>query len=123
MTSPAADLPILRALTDVNFAASLSAPGFTLVHFTAGWCQPCARAAADVAGLSVDLRARRQGGRAVVMTADIDDAPHAANAADVLAVPCLVLFSGGMPVARLAGQWPRQRLRDWFDDVAKGMKQ
>ncbi len=120
MTSPNADLPLLRALTDADFAAAVSAPGATLVHFTATWCAPCTRAAVEVAGLVVDLRSRRRstraGPQAVVMTADIDVAPHAANAAGLTGVPCLVLYRDGARAAQLTGQWSRATLREWFDD-------
>lgn len=119
MTAPAADLPLLRALTDADFAAAVSAPGATLVHFTASWCAPCAKAAVEVAGLVADLRGRRRGSRAVVMTADIDVAPHAANAAGLTGVPCLVLYRDGARAAQLVGQWSRAALREWFDGVVE----
>jgi thioredoxin 1 len=120
----AADLPALRALTDADFAAAVSVPGATLVHFTATWCAPCTRAAVEVAGLFADLRGRKRAARApaipVVMTADIDAAPHAANAAGLTGVPCLVLYRDGARAAQLTGQWSRQTLREWFDGVMEG---
>ena len=119
MTSPAADLPVLRAVTDVELPGAVSA-GLVLVNFTARWCQPCARAVPEVAGLSVDLRRRRGGARPVVMVADVDTASKAAAAANIEGVPCLVLYRDGAVVAQLTGHWSRARLREWFDDVVKG---
>jgi thioredoxin 1 len=115
-----ADLPALRALTDADFAAAVAVPGAVLVHFTATWCAPCTRAAVEVAGLVADLRGRKRACRPVVMTADIDAAPHAANAAGLTGVPCLVLYRDGARAAQVTGQWSRQYLREWFDGVMEG---
>ncbi len=116
----AADLPVLRGLTDAEFAAGAVAAGLVLVNFTARWCQPCARAVPEVAGLSVDLRRRRSGVRPAVFVADIDSASKAAATAAIDGVPCLVLYRDGAVAARLVGHWSRARLREWFDDVVKG---
>ena len=110
-------LPVLRAIDDGNFDAAIAAPGVTLVHFTATWCQPCTRAGEFVAALSIDLRRR-----AVVLSADIDAAPHAAHRADVRGVPCLVAFRDGSRVASKMGQFPAEKLRAWADEILKGEK-
>lgn len=108
---------MLRAIVDANFDAAVAAPGVTLVNFTAAWCQPCDRARPEVAGLAGDLRRK-----AVVLTADIDAAPHAAHRADVRGVPCLVMFRDGVPVAKMMGFYPREKLRTWVDERLKGDK-
>jgi thioredoxin-like negative regulator of GroEL len=110
----------IRAITDSDFDAAIGVAGVVVVHFTASWCAPCDRAAPVVAELAGDLRPRRGYAGAALVVADIDAAPHAAMAADVRGVPCLVAFRDGARVAGLKGFYPRDKLRAWVDGVLKG---
>ena len=110
----------LRTVTDADFDAAIAAPGVVVVHFTASWCQPCARALPEVAGLAVDLRRRKGFAGAVLVQADIDAAPQAANRADVRGVPCLVLFRDGSRVASKVGFYPREKLLGWVETTMQG---
>lgn len=109
----------IRSITDSDFAACVGV-GVVVVHFTASWCQPCAKALPEVAGLAVDLRRRKGFAGAVLVQADIEAAPHAANAADVRGVPCLVAYRAGNRVASLMGFYPREKLLGWVETTLKG---
>jgi thioredoxin 1 len=115
---------VIRAITDSDFDAAIGVAGVVVVHFTASWCAPCDRAAPVVAELAGDLRPRKgpDGNKygATLVAADIDAAPHAAMAADVRGVPCLVAYRAGSRVAGLMGFYPREKLRAWVDGVLKG---
>jgi thioredoxin 1 len=110
----------IRAITDSDFEAAIGVAGVVVVHFTASWCAPCDRAVPEVAGLAVDLQRRKGFAGAALVAADIDAAPHAAMAADVRGVPCLVAYRAGSRVAGLMGFYPREKLRAWVDGVLKG---
>ena len=94
------------AVTDGDWEASvLQAPGPVLVDFWAPWCVPC-RAVSALAAAT----AERHAGHLTVLTVNIDDEPRLAGRYDILAVPTLVLFSGGAPVERLGGNIRAKRL-------------
>lgn len=79
-------------------ARVLGAPRPVLVDFWAPWCVPCVKLEPALADL-----AERHAGRLEVVALDVDDQPAVAGRYDVLSIPTLILFSGGVPVARLTG--------------------
>ena len=109
----------IRSITDSDFAACVGA-GVVVVHFTATWCKPCAKALPEVAGLAVDLRRRKGFAGAVLVQADVDAAPHAAHRCDVRGVPCLVLLRDGVPVASKMGFYAREKLLGWVEAQMQG---
>jgi thioredoxin 1 len=76
-----------------------------LVDFWAPWCAPCR----VVEPLVRDLAARYEG-RLDVARLDVDAEPRSAARYAVLALPTLVLFRDGEPVARLTGSVTASRL-------------
>lgn len=118
MTAKADHAP-LRQVDDASFAAAVGVPGVVVVQFTAAWCQPCAEAGPEIAGLAAEMAGAK--GAPAFVAADIDEAPQAAQASGVLAgVPCLVVFRAGARVAELVGHRKRAEVRKWISDVVKG---
>lgn len=76
-----------------------------LVEFTADWCPPCKMIAPIVEQL-----ARQYEGKLRVVTLDGDAYPELVQRYDVLGLPTLILFANGVPVQRIVGFKPRERI-------------
>jgi thioredoxin 1 len=94
------------SIDDLNFEREvLASPQPFLLEFGATWCGPC-RALAPV----VHHVAHATAGRARVGTIDLDDAPAVAKRLGVRSVPTVVVFRGGVEVARHVGLTNAARL-------------
>ena len=80
-----------------------------LVDFTAVWCQPC-----KMLDPVVKQLAEEWDGKVKVVKVDVDDNPQLAMDYTVMGVPTLILFKGGVPVARVTGYQPKDRLQKKF---------
>ena len=78
-----------------------------LVDFTAEWCPPCKMLAPIV-----DEIARKYEGKLTVGTLDNDAYPEFQEMFDVYGLPTLILFQNGVPVQRIVGFKPRERIED-----------
>ena len=81
-----------------------------LVDFYATWCPPCRQLAPRIDELSAEYA-----GRAGVVKVNVDDAPDLGIRFGVSAVPTLILFDNGEPVARWAGVQSKQALTAALD--------
>ena len=87
-----------------------------LVEFTADWCPPC-KALAPV----LDQLATEQAGRLVVGQVDVDRYPGLQRRHDVLGVPTLLLYVGGVEQRRLVGARGKGRLLHELDGYIGSM--
>jgi len=78
-----------------------------LVDVTAEWCPPC-KAMEPV----LEELARRREGDLVVASVDADAHPRAAARLGVMGLPTMVLFAGGVEVARFVGARSLARLTE-----------
>ncbi len=85
------------------------APGPVLVDFWGRGCGPCAA----MERILQEVAARRPEVR--VAKLDVGAFPNVAWAFDVLSVPTVVLFEGGVPVRRIVGAVPASRLEQLLD--------
>lgn len=76
-----------------------------LVDFTAVWCGPCKMLDPLVKQLAEEWSAKVK-----VVKLDVDDNPQLTMSYSVMGVPTLILFKGGVPVERMSGYQPKDKL-------------
>lgn len=93
-------------VTADNFQAEvLDAALPVLVDFTADWCPPCKMLAPVV-----DAIAGAYTDKMRVGSIDVDAHPELQHQFGVMGIPTLILFQGGVPVKRIVGYQPRQKI-------------
>jgi thioredoxin 2 len=101
---------------DVSFAALgeaiRSAPIPLLVEFWARDCQSCAGAT-----LVLDAVGHRLAGELAVLRVDVDAAPEACDLHGVLAVPTVLMFSGGVERGRRVGPLTAKAVQAWIREA------
>lgn len=98
----------VKETTDAAFAADvLQSDTPVLVDFWAPWCGPC-RAMAP----AIDALAEEVAGQARVVKLDIDANQATAVQFHIRAVPTLMVFKAGAPVATHVGAATQTRLRE-----------
>lgn len=98
-----ANLPIV---TDETFKQKvLNSNGPVLLDFGAEWCHPCKQLDPVVEEL-----AQAWDGHVKVFALDIDSNMTTTMQMGVMSVPTLILFLEGMPVVRITGYQPKERI-------------
>lgn len=93
-------------VTEEDFEAQVLASGLpTLVEFTADWCPPCKMLAPVVHEI-----AHAYEGKLRVAVLDSDSNLALTQQYGVMGLPTLILFVGGVPVERIIGFKPRNRI-------------
>jgi len=97
--------------TDATFQADvLEAGGTVLVDFWAPWCGPCRLIAPLMA-----WAASSYAGRLTVGKLEVDANPSTRDAYRVQGIPALVLFRGGVELARHEGALAQPQLQAFLD--------
>ena len=100
-----------KAITDASFEADvLNASQPVLVDFWAEWCGPC-----RALGTTLEQLAAELGDRLSIVKINVDDNPDAAARYAVRAIPTMMLFKDGAPVATQVGAAPKSSLKHWVE--------
>jgi thioredoxin 1 len=92
--------------TEQNFGAQVLESALpVLIEFTADWCPPC-----KVLAPIVDEIAHKYEGKMRVGLLDSDANPGVIQQYGVMGLPTLILFVDGLPVERIIGFTPRERI-------------
>lgn len=96
----------LTHISGTDFSRLVLAAGTpVLVEFGAVWCVPCKRLEPILASMQSEYS-----GRLAFYQVDVDEDPDLAVRYQVMGVPALILFKGGLPVDRLNGLVPREKI-------------
>ena len=87
----------LLQVTDANFSEALKAPK-AVIEFWAPWCPACKAAAPMVERLATTLKSQ-----VLVVGADVDQTPQAADKYGISSIPAMILFVDGKEVHRING--------------------
>lgn len=98
-------------VSDTSFDSDvLQASHPVLVDFWAEWCGPC-----KVIGPSLEEISDELAGKVTITKANLDDAPEAATRFGIRTIPNLVLFNGGVEVARFSRAAPKSQIKAWLE--------
>ena len=98
-------------IDDGNFDQTvLQAETPVLVDFWATWCRPCLMVAPILDELAEDYS-----GRITIARVDVAQNPKTAARYNIMAIPTMLLFKEGKPVANIVGFKPKAELKHDLD--------
>jgi thioredoxin 2 len=97
--------------SDIVFDALISHSELpVLVDFWAPWCGPCKMVAPEIRKVAVE-----GAGKWLVVKVNTEESPVLARKFRITAIPTMVLFKGGLEVARQAGAMPAPAIRKFLE--------
>ncbi len=99
-------------LTETTFDEEVGAtPEPVLVDFWAEWCGPCKLIAPILEEIAAE-----QAGSIRIAKVNVDEAPDLARRFEVMSIPTLILFDGGVPAKRMVGAKGKPQLLEELAD-------
>lgn len=80
-----------------------------LIEFTADWCPPCKALAPIIEEIAIKYE-----GKLRVGMVDSDNNTNIVQQYDIMGLPTMIVFVGGVPVERIVGYTPRERIEAKF---------
>lgn len=107
------DLPWLVDVSTQEFQAVVDDSTVpVLVDLWAPWCGPCRMIAPALEQLAVE-----RAGILRIAKVNVENEPAMSAQLGVQGIPTMVLYSGGVEVARQVGALPADRIARWVDDA------
>ena len=102
-----------KAVTDASFATDvLGSQTPVLVDFWADWCGPCKMIGPALEEISDELA-----GQITIGKMDIMENTKVPGELGVQSIPLLIVYKGGVEVARKLGAAPKGALKAWIESV------
>ena len=99
-------------LSETTFDEEVGAtPEPVLVDFWAEWCGPCKLIAPILEEIAAE-----QAGSVRIAKVNVDEAPDLARRFEVMSIPTLILFDGGVPAKRMVGAKGKPQLLEELAD-------
>lgn len=100
-----------KAISDASFEADvINSSQPVLVDFWAEWCGPC-----RAIGATLEQLAGEFGDKLSIVKVNVDENPDAPARFGVRAIPTMILFKDGAPIATQLGAAPKSVLKQWVE--------
>ncbi len=103
---------MVTELSEATFNDFIASNKFVLIDCWAPWCGPCRRMGPIIDELAVDLE-----GKVAVAKMNTDENQMLAGQLGINAIPALLIYKDGVPVAPLVGLRPKEDIISYLESL------